>query len=99
MADDWTSMKSAEISSKYEHLDIYLKSRCAGLLEMRETPYMTPGALLHSHGRKMERVGYLHRTVKDFLETGQGRGIIRTCTNPTFNPVLQIVMSYVTMVK
>jgi hypothetical protein len=99
MAEDWTSMKSAEIRSKYEHLDIHLKSRCAGLLEMCEPPNKNSTALLHYHSRKMEQVEYLHRTVKDFLETGHGQAIIRTSIKPSFNPNVRIIMSYVIMVR
>jgi hypothetical protein len=61
LVDNWDIMEYEEVRSRIELLDIHLKSRCGGLLEIHdfETLILEINCLL--------TVQYLHRTVRVYL--------------------------------
>jgi hypothetical protein len=74
---------------------MYLKSRCAGLLEVAE---------LGNRDRKCDgylKVGYLHRSVRDFLQTQEIQAVLQADTRPisNFEPNVWVLMSYITRLR
>ncbi|PMD20659.1 hypothetical protein NA56DRAFT_659659 [Hyaloscypha hepaticicola] len=87
LIDVWEPMNDPEIRSRNERLDVHLKSHCGGLLEIHD--FQTRAT-----------VQFLHRTVRDFLETKGARTLISTAIiSSDFNLDLSIAMAYVTMLK
>jgi hypothetical protein len=105
------AMDEDEIRSRCDHLDVYLKTRCVGLLETHnqeearidDNPFLFRGfALILSTGRRrllLARVAYLHRTVKDFLSTEDVQTVMLNTTKPDFNSHIHIAISYVIMIE
>jgi len=92
-----SAVTDAEVKAHCENLDVHLKTRCAGLLEIHQgrlgdwdSPiYFDPVTPTH-------KVNYLHRTVKDFLATDDVQEkILNDCTSE-FNPHTYIIHSSVT---
>ncbi|KAE9368296.1 hypothetical protein N431DRAFT_443748 [Stipitochalara longipes BDJ] len=78
----------AEAEKRCEQLDIYLRTRCAGLLEIHETQFFElprgPDLLLQKllpGFYHISKVQYLHRSVREFLETDEVR-IILSSSSP-----------------
>ena len=87
LIDVWEPMNDPEIRSRNERLDVHLKSRCGGLLEIHDF-------------QTCATVQFLHRTMRDFLETKGAKTLISTAIiSSDFNPDLSIAMAYVTMLK
>jgi NACHT domain len=80
-----------EVQATGEHLDIYLKTRCAGLLEI-QTENLEGALSLSDNAERIaaikptEKVNYLHRTVKDFLDTEDVRAKLASDVKPGFDP-------------
>jgi hypothetical protein len=75
----WEPMELQEVRSRCEQMAMYLKSRCAGLLEVAELGNRDPkcdGYL---------KVGYLHRSVRDFLQTQEIQAVLQADTRPISN--------------
>jgi hypothetical protein len=97
--DNWRPMSESEIVSKCDYLDVYLKSRCAGLLEVCHPPpigFELPDSIPSMSASK---VNYLHRTVKDFLEIEEVGDTLLKAEIPNFEPNVAVIMSYVTRLK
>jgi hypothetical protein len=85
-----------EASSRIQQLDIHLKSRCGGLLELHDFNGASINLGLNCHST----VHFMHRTVKDFLDTARARVLISAAiTSPDFDPNLSTVISCVIMMK
>ena len=91
-----TPMTDEEVKAKCEDLDVHLKSRCAGLLEIHTGETQT-----WEHHRYFDpvkptdKVNYLHRTIKDFLATEDVQDkLLSDCTSE-FNPHTYVIHSFV----
>jgi hypothetical protein len=83
-----------EASSRIQQLDIHLKSRCGGLLELHGFDHASVVLNYNS------TVQFMHRTVKDFLDTARARVLISAAiTSPDFDSNLSIAISCVIMIK
>jgi hypothetical protein len=87
-------MTDEEVKAKCEDLDVHLKSRCAGLLEIHTGETQT-----WEHHRYFDpvkptdKVNYLHRTIKDFLATEDVQEkLLSDCTSE-FNPHTYVIHS------
>jgi hypothetical protein len=69
LSDECTYMKENEIKSRCKRLDIRLKTRCAGLLEIHDTESPISSGLY--------TVNYIRRTARDFLDTDKGQAILK----------------------
>ncbi|KAN0102137.1 hypothetical protein V8E51_012647 [Hyaloscypha variabilis] len=89
------SMSVDQIFERCENMDVRLTSRCGGLLETQKKwnlgspPRVTPDSV----------VGYLHRTVGDFLNLQKTRRILDDQAGPTFNPATQILKSCISQLN
>ncbi|TVY80314.1 hypothetical protein LSUE1_G006860 [Lachnellula suecica] len=84
-----SSLSATEISDRCEMVSDRLKSRCAGLLEIRG---------VHEDSCNMGTVQYMHRTVRDFLEIPNTWSFLISATAGTnFRPhkyVLKSILLY-----
>jgi hypothetical protein len=96
----------ADVAERISDIDLRLKVRCAGLLEI--PTYWQRGSLvytgkIYSQNIGGARVQWLHRTVKDFLETDEAE--IMLCKNTTgvrgeqFSPSETLLRSSVLQLK
>ena len=65
-----------EVQSRCKDLDVFLKSRCVGLLELHQYYQQTTGS----------EVRYLHRTVKDFLLSAEVQAAMLKVAAENFDP-------------
>jgi hypothetical protein len=106
-------MIDEEVHSICEHLDVYLKTRCAGLLEIHtgkrwssdwekdpklaESVYGSickPEDIRYFDALKpTHKVNYLHRTVRDFLNTEDVRAKLLEDVKSDFNPNTWVIRS------
>jgi hypothetical protein len=102
----WDSVKSSplvrmtngEVYEKCEHLDTFLKTRCAGLLEIHHGQETRTSVSYHLPKpqniryfdalKPTQKVNYLHRTVKDFLHTEEVRTKLLNDIKSAFIPTL-----------
>jgi len=87
-----------EVLQSCKSLDIALKARCGGLLEIQYGKSKTAAP------RPMMKVAYLHRTVRDFILTGANweallKGADGEPTRDTFNPNVAILKSMILQIK
>jgi len=87
-----------EVLQSCKSLDIALKARCGGLLEIQY------GKLKTAAPQPMMKVAYLHRTVRDFILTGANweallKGAGGGPTRDTFNPNVAILKSMILQIK
>ena len=90
-------MGHQEIRSLIEDLDILLKSSCGGLLEINNMDFFSgsPNVIV-----SLAKVEFLHRTVREFLETESGKSLVSdTIISPEFHPDMSLAISHVTMLK
>jgi len=84
-------MSETELTARVELVDIWLVTRCGGLIEANNT--LTPNGL----NRKLS---YLHRTVRDFLELPQvWSRILGPTRESDFNPHVSLLKSRVVFLK
>jgi hypothetical protein len=79
------------VSFRYDETVRRLNSRCKGLLEVRSP--RGKGRLVDS------KVDFLHRTVKDFLDTPNIWESIISQSDPNFNPDISLMQSYLVQLK
>jgi hypothetical protein len=79
-----------EVFARCGKMDDCLRSRCGGLLEIQRSPSLSLSTIYPNM-----TVGYLHRTVRDFLVTRETRLILSDRTGETFKPYIQILRSCV----
>jgi len=96
----YNPMDNNEIRDRCERLDAHLKTRCAGLLEIREWDGEDSYLDTVQNGYFL-KVNYLHRTVKDFLESDDVRAtMLRQTTNDSgFEPNSSTLMSIIIRLK
>ncbi len=89
-------MRKEEMSFRQEELDIYLKSRCAGLLEIHQQQYWHSREDNKNHEDENDnysplqaRVAYLHRTAKDFFASKEARMFFSGAGHPLGNFSIQ----------
>jgi hypothetical protein len=87
-----------EILQSCKRMDIVLKARCGGLLEIQY------GKLKTTTPRPIMKVAYLHRTVRDFILTGANweallKGTGGGPTRDAFNPNIAILKSMILQIK
>ncbi|PMD51544.1 uncharacterized protein K444DRAFT_636826 [Hyaloscypha bicolor E] len=80
-----------ELSWRYEETVRRVNSRCKGLLEVRVSS--DKERLVDS------KVDFLHRTVKDFLDTPDIWKTIASQSDPSFNPDISLMRSYLVQMK
>jgi hypothetical protein len=80
-----------DINSIYEETACRLNSRCKGLLEVRH--YQGIERIVDS------KVVFLHRTVKDFLDTPEVWTRIISQSSPDFNADVSLMRSYLLQIK
>jgi hypothetical protein len=85
----WSPMREEEIIQRCERLDVHLKTRCGGLLEIHRRTAFGP----------LSKVNYLHRTVREFLFERKVRGYITSTGGPDFNPYYSVVISFIFIMK
>ncbi|KAH7346375.1 hypothetical protein BKA65DRAFT_399466 [Rhexocercosporidium sp. MPI-PUGE-AT-0058] len=95
-----TPMTDTDVKTLCENLDVYLKSRCAGLLEIHQGNVQTweswESYQYVSPVKPTHKVNYLHRTVKDFLKTEDVQlKMMKDCTLG-FSPHTCVIHSCVT---
>lgn len=88
----------AEILQFCKRMDVVLKARCGGLLEIQY------GKLKTATPRPSMKVAYLHRTVRDFILTGPNwqtllKGTDGGSTRDAFNPNVAILKSMILQIK
>jgi hypothetical protein len=79
-----------KLRDKLEWLDVHLKSRCAGLLEITGGTFRNPNA-----SRKelyTSRVSYLHRTVAEFLMADDVRAVTLEAAGSDFDPNFRVII-------
>lgn len=85
--------------ARIETMRIRLNSRCKGLLETTE-PSRQSQSVVQSWGSiHPQTVRYLHRTVKDFLETPERRKKIMKWIDSSFDPHLRLCSGYLAVYK
>jgi hypothetical protein len=94
-------MDPSEIKAKCDWLDIHLKTRCAGLLEIYDSKFLEATGQLERFSNYSEsppRVGLLHSTVKEFLQTDKlSSFFLQVLKNA--DPCLSILMSFIIGLK
>ncbi|KAL4884224.1 hypothetical protein BJY04DRAFT_183164 [Aspergillus karnatakaensis] len=81
-------ISAEEEDTKCERMRRRLNSRCKGLLEAS------------GHGRWSQKtVGYLHRTVREWIEKPETWGKILAATRDDFDPSLELAKSYLLLLK
>ncbi|KAH8790555.1 hypothetical protein F5882DRAFT_353638 [Hyaloscypha sp. PMI_1271] len=87
-----THLKSqSDLASRRAMVAIWLKTRCGGLLENHED---------HNQLRPNDRLAYIHRTARDFLEIPEIWDILlKKTANTAFNASLSLVQSAVLFLK
>ncbi|KAI1347984.1 hypothetical protein F5Y01DRAFT_328962 [Xylaria sp. FL0043] len=91
------SMTDSRITLKIEQMRKQLDARTKGLLEVFEEPRNLDGEPIPFFGL---RVGYLHRSVKDYLETSRKvRDLFRKHLEPSFDIQLYCSMAYLALFK
>ncbi len=90
-----------EIQQRCGHMEDYLKSRCAGLLEIHNTsdisePLPPEACMCYSL-----KVDYLHQTAREFLDSEEAKAMMLqgTSSDISFEPNAQILMSVVMSLK
>ena len=84
-------LKTAEVCDRFVSMERCLNSRCKGLLEV--------------HDRKSEdlsfscRVGFLHRTIRDFLRTNILRDILSGSRSEAFDVSLLLCKLFIAQIK
>jgi hypothetical protein len=78
------NMSDYELASRSELVEIWLLTRCGGLIESRSHPFIKPN----------QKLGYLHRTVRDFLELPRiWSRILKQTMGTDFNPYRSLLHS------
>jgi hypothetical protein len=77
----------AEVAARCDWLDVDLKTRCAGLIE------------IHRNEGYASKVNYMHRTVKEFRETEEVQKAQLKATTPEFDPNVSVIISCIIMIK
>jgi hypothetical protein len=81
-------MSETERTSRIARVDIWLATRCGGLIEARPCDGLNPS------------LSYLHRTVRDFLELPQVWSRVLEATRESdFNPYLSLLQSSVLFIR
>ncbi|TVY39372.1 hypothetical protein LSUB1_G003985 [Lachnellula subtilissima] len=80
-----------ELSFRYSDTVRRVNSRCKGLLEVRASS--GKDRLVDS------KIDFLHRTVKDFLDTPNIWNKIASQSDPSFNPDISLMRSYLVQMK
>ena len=88
------SLKSSERHARAEAVKRRLNSRCKGLLE---TDRILCGAPTVDTG--IVTVQYLHRTVKDFINSFKAQQFLKSSLSPDFDPALQLCLAYLMDLK
>ncbi|KAF2235183.1 hypothetical protein EV356DRAFT_514550 [Viridothelium virens] len=100
-------LNDEEADYRFESTKRRLNSRCKGFLEIPTRPLGVRDSVLLStsktfsddrHLRYLQRVAYLHRTVKDFLKTAEVDERIKASTK-NFKPCVPLLNSSVLMLK
>lgn len=91
------SLSRDDISLCIEAMNRRLNSRCKGFLE-------TDRGLQNIQGNDMRHpsqltVQYLHRTVRDFIESPKAQKFLRSSTNRDFDPWIQLCVAYPMAIK
>ncbi|KAH7400016.1 hypothetical protein BKA64DRAFT_472409 [Cadophora sp. MPI-SDFR-AT-0126] len=99
-------MEDAEVAERVADVDCRLKVRCAGLLEIptywqrEDCPHT---GRIYSTQIGEARVQWLHRTVRDYLETGSGGEVLRQnsleADKEEFSPSRVLLLSSVLQLK
>ena len=76
-----------------------INSRCKGLLEVCGPRSTTAGLGLDDHRHQEYTVQYLHRTVKDYVESERVRKIFRDAMKSEFDPHLQLLAGHLAYLK
>jgi hypothetical protein len=96
-----TPMTDEEVKTRCEDLDVHLKSRCAGSLEIHTGETTRPGRpwgapiKCFDVVKPTQKVNYLHRTVKGFLETEDVRTKLLNDGTADFDPHTFVIHSCV----
>jgi len=84
-------LDNSELSFRYDETVRRVNSRCKGLLEVRSSS--------GTERRVDSKVDFLHRTVKDFLDTPNIWNKIASQSDPDFNPDISLMRSYLAQMK
>lgn len=91
------SMTEEEISLRIEAASRRINSRCKGFLEIeRGLQSIQNNDMCHP---SQLTVQYLHRTVKDFINTPKARSFLQSSVNPDFDPSIQLCVAYLMGMK
>jgi hypothetical protein len=93
-------MSREEMKEKSQHLDWHLKSRCDGLLEIHCGEKENHSIEAYYINTAHKRVSYLHRTVRDFLESEPVKTRMVQHTERTdFEPNISIMIALIIRLK
>lgn len=99
-SERYKMMDPESLPESYEILDVHLKTRCQGLLELHHLGTTYEAIELWELGEPATAtVSYLHRTVGDFLATETAQCFFSSNVGPEFDPMLSILLSFVIRVK
>lgn len=99
ISDAAVPMSQEERFLRITRLDAHLKSRCGGLLEVVKF-YKIQAETPSKRDLGRVTVGYLHRTVREYLESPEAKVLISaSIMNDRFHPGHHIAMSYILMLK
>lgn len=88
-----------EFQLRYETTRRRLNSRCKGLLEMPRLSTSTTRGFFTPATAKDLTVQYLHRTVKDYLDTQEVRAKLDAALNKGFDPHLSLLVGNLALLK
>jgi hypothetical protein len=86
-----TYLSEAKMIQVKKRLTKYLNARCKGLLEIHYDEYGT-----FSFSYKIE---FLHRTVKDYLESQDMKAVLKSLAPRGFNPATSLCRAYLALLK
>jgi hypothetical protein len=84
LAPDTEALNETEIDERCERMDIHLKTRCAGLLEihaLRKQTELPSTVRDRANVYTTSKVQYLHRSVREFLETEEVRMMLSSSSD------------------
>ena len=88
-----------EFTSRCEEAEGRINSRCRGLLEVYTETSQAVNQLNGIHVEFLQKVGFLHRTVRDFLETSSVKVKLVATESDGFNAPVWIVQATLAFLK
>ncbi|KAI9666492.1 MAG: hypothetical protein M1821_004428 [Bathelium mastoideum] len=88
-----------ETDALVESMRRRLNSRCKGFLEITRSIQSSTNDTAVKLVHEQRTVQYLHRTVKDYIESGTVQEKLRSAMKAAFNPCVQLCAGYLRLIK